>query len=78
MGRDLKRHLHHHGIHAVLHHRIRKEGTVAENPLQEAQRREAGLIVIGAYRHSPLRERLLGGVTRGLLEHCPLPLLLGH
>jgi nucleotide-binding universal stress UspA family protein len=78
MGRDLKRHLRHHGIHAILHHLVRKEGTVAENLVQEAQRREAGLIVIGGYHHSRLREQLLGGVTRSLLDHCPLPLLIAH
>jgi nucleotide-binding universal stress UspA family protein len=78
MGTDLKRHLWHHGIRAILHHQIRKEGTVAENLIQESQRREAGMIVIGGYQHSRLRERLLGGVTSSLLNHCPLPLLIAH
>ncbi|MFN2260040.1 MAG: universal stress protein, partial [Parasphingopyxis sp.] len=38
----------------------------------------AGLIVMGGYGHSRLREFLLGGVTRELLERSPLPLLLAH
>jgi nucleotide-binding universal stress UspA family protein len=77
-GRDLKRHLRHHGVHAILHHLVRREGSIADNLLREAQRREAGLIVIGGYHHSPIRERLIGGVTKSLLDYCPLPLLIAH
>jgi nucleotide-binding universal stress UspA family protein len=78
IGRDLKGHLYHHGIDAILRHLVRKDGTVADNLIRESQRREAGLIVIGGYHRSPLRERLLGGTTRSLLDHCPLPLLIAH
>jgi nucleotide-binding universal stress UspA family protein len=78
IGRGLKRHLWHHGIRAVLHHQVRKQGTVAENIFQEAQRRDAGMIVIGGYHHGRLRERLLGGVTSSLFSHCPLPVLVAH
>lgn len=38
----------------------------------------AGLLVTGAYGHSRYREWVLGGVTRKLLEHAPMPLLLAH
>jgi nucleotide-binding universal stress UspA family protein len=43
-----------------------------------ARRRGAGMIVIGAYSHSRAAEFLFGGVTRGLLRSCELPLLLAH
>jgi len=33
---------------------------------------------MGAYRHSPLREFLLGGVTRYMLGHADLPVLMRH
>jgi nucleotide-binding universal stress UspA family protein len=46
--------------------------------LAEAQHREAGLIVIGGYSHSRIRERLLGGVTHKLLRQSPIPLLIAH
>lgn len=39
---------------------------------------KATLIVMGAYTHSRLRERFLGGVTRHLLAHSPVPLLMCH
>jgi nucleotide-binding universal stress UspA family protein len=78
IGRDLKRHLHHHGVHAILHHAVRQEGDAADMILAEAQHREAGLIVIGGYSHSRIRERLLGGVTHKLLRQSPIPLLIAH
>ena len=38
----------------------------------------AGLIVMGAYGHSRLREFVLGGATRSMTTHPPLPVLLSH
>ncbi|MFC5512630.1 universal stress protein [Massilia jejuensis] len=38
----------------------------------------AGLLVAGAFGHGRLREIVLGGVTRILLERAPLPVLLAH
>ncbi|MDO1558608.1 universal stress protein [Brevundimonas sp. 2R-24] len=47
--------------------------------LQEARRRNVGLLVAGAYGHSRLRELVLGGVTRSLLFADEAPsLLLAH
>jgi nucleotide-binding universal stress UspA family protein len=37
-----------------------------------------GLIVMGAYGHSRLRERILGGVTRGMLESMTVQTLMSH
>jgi nucleotide-binding universal stress UspA family protein len=39
---------------------------------------EADLVVMGGYSHSRLRELILGGVTRHMLEKTKLPLLLAH
>lgn len=36
------------------------------------------LVVAGAYGHPQWRERLLGGVTRALLESATVPVLLSH
>jgi nucleotide-binding universal stress UspA family protein len=38
----------------------------------------ADLLVVGGYGHSRLRELVLGGVTRGLLRHMTLPVLMSH
>jgi nucleotide-binding universal stress UspA family protein len=38
----------------------------------------ADLIVAGAYHRSPYREALFGGVTRDLLDHMAVPVLMAH
>jgi nucleotide-binding universal stress UspA family protein len=38
----------------------------------------ADLLVMGGYGHSRLREFILGGVTRGLLEAMTVPALMAH
>jgi nucleotide-binding universal stress UspA family protein len=38
----------------------------------------ADLLVMGAYTHSPLRQMLFGGVTRHVLHHAELPVLMRH
>ena len=38
----------------------------------------ADLLVVGGYGHSRLRELVLGGVTRELLRHMTLPVLMSH
>jgi len=45
--------------------------------LNEAAR-DADLLVMGGYSHSRLRELILGGVTRYMLEKATMPLLLAH
>ncbi len=38
----------------------------------------AEMIVMGAYGHSRLRESILGGTTRNMLEHSEMPVLMAH
>jgi hypothetical protein len=46
--------------------------------LERAQGLGADVLVMGAYAHSPLREMLFGGVTRHVLHHAELPVLMRH
>jgi nucleotide-binding universal stress UspA family protein len=39
---------------------------------------KAGLLVMGCYSHARLRERVLGGATRAMLQAMPLPVLMAH
>jgi nucleotide-binding universal stress UspA family protein len=39
---------------------------------------QAGLLVMGGYGHSVLRELLLGGVTKTVLESMTVPVLMAH
>lgn len=46
--------------------------------LAKAKEMETDLIIMGAYGHSRLREKILGGNTYHLLNHSPVPLLMSH
>lgn len=70
-----------HGIEAEIIDIPHKDGdgsSIAEKLSGAATIRKAGVLVMGAYGHSRLRERVLGGVTRQMMKDPPLPLLLGH
>ncbi len=51
---------------------------VSDAIIGEAQAFGADLLVLGAYGHSRLRERMFGGATRDLMRGCPLPMLMAH
>lgn len=59
-------------------HRISGGQAPGEALLTEAEKREADLIVMGAYGHSRLRQFIVGGVTRRLLAETRVPLLMAH
>lgn len=68
----------HHGI-AAKRRRIHVSAHEAgEALLHEAQRMNADLLVMGAYGRSRLRERVLGGATRAVLQRGVLPVLMQH
>lgn len=51
---------------------------VSDALMQHATDMEADLIVMGAYGHSRLREAILGGATRRMLEAANLPVMMAH
>lgn len=55
----------------------REEG-IAEQLLARATELGAELLVMGAYGRSRFAEWLLGGVTRHMLRHAPMPVLMHH
>ncbi|WP_409527122.1 universal stress protein [Rhizobium sp. P32RR-XVIII] len=46
--------------------------------IQDATAVRADLVVMGAYSHSRLRERIFGGVTQSMLEKTEFPIFWGH
>jgi nucleotide-binding universal stress UspA family protein len=74
-GADLVEYLAWHGIRAGI--RPLSDRKPPEQALIEACD-EIDFLVMGAYTHSRLRELILGGVTRHMLEHANLPLLMAH
>jgi nucleotide-binding universal stress UspA family protein len=53
-------------------------GEIHNTILSAAADRGAKLIVMGGYGHSRLREFVLGGATRGILQSMTLPTLMSH
>jgi nucleotide-binding universal stress UspA family protein len=72
------RHLERHGIAAHREDTLRGDIPISDVLLSRAADFDADLIVAGAYHHSPLREALLGGVSRELLRHMTVPVLMSH
>lgn len=53
--------------------------SVGDTLLATAEEQDVGLIVMGAYSHSRLREMLMGGVTHHVLNHAATrPVLMAH
>lgn len=67
-----------HGIAVRVEETVRGDLAIADLLLSRAGDRDADLIVAGAYHHSQLRESLFGGITRDLLDHMTVPVLLSH
>ena len=77
-GKSLAAYLTAHGIKAGIQE-LRSEGRPIAEVLQEAARRlEAGLIVMGGFGHSRMRDFVLGGATRGILGNLRVPTLVSH
>jgi len=50
----------------------------ADAALEQARAAKPGLMVMGAYGHTGLKERLLGSFTTKLLARCTVPLFVYH
>ncbi len=46
--------------------------------LAESRKAGCGLLIMGAYTHSRLRQLVFGGVTRHVLQNADLPVLMAH
>jgi len=72
------RYLARHGIAARAEETLRAGTAISDLLLSRAADLSADLIVAGAYHHSPLRESLIGGVSRELFQHMTVPVLMSH
>ena len=77
-GADLATYLARHGARVTVKQIRTRDETVAEALGLFSNGIGADLLVMGAYGHSRLRERIFGGTTRDLLERPPLPLFLAR
>ena len=77
-GADMGEHLARHGIKVEVRQIVAVDEDVANTILSYAADFGADFLVMGGYGHSRLREFVLGGATRGLLEAMTVPVLMSH
>ena len=77
-GADIAAHLARHGLSVEVETRPSMNASVAYAVLLHARKVGADLVVAGGYGHSRIREAILGGTTRELLQTTHLPVLFSH
>jgi len=68
----------HHGIAAKPHYIRVPADEAGKTLLQKAHEVRADLLVMGAYGHSRIRERVLGGATRHVMANANIPVFMQH
>jgi len=77
-GFDIAHHLARHKLKVDLKRIVASDIDVASALLSHAADIGADLVVMGGYGHTRLREFILGGATRGILESMTVPVLMSH
>lgn len=77
-GADVATYLARHGVKATVD-RLPSAGRRVDEVLnQHAVDIQADLMVMGAYGHSRMRERMFGGVTKSMIDAAVVPTLMMH
>ncbi len=74
---DIARHLNRHGIDVEISH-IDGFSNVSEALLNEVEKVNAKMLVMGGYGHSRFREWVMGGATRDVLSDAQIPVFISH
>lgn len=77
-GSDVAPYLESHGVHVTVTNLSAEDGNAAETLRRYATDGAFDMIVMGAFVHSWVRQMVLGGVTRSLLNDSPVPLFLSY
>lgn len=77
-GADIALYLARHGVKATAARQSAPGVELGAQILSRAADSGADLIVMGGYGHSRLRELVLGGATRSVLEAMTVPVLMAH
>lgn len=77
-GGALSQMLSRHGVHAEVSVLARTLPSIAEEINRHVLDKGADLLIMGAYGHSRLRESILGGTTRSMLEKAMVPVFMAH
>lgn len=77
-GIDLGHHLARHGVTVEVGKIVAPEMEVADALLSALLDEGCDMLVMGAYGHSRLRQTIIGGATRTILDHMTVPVLMAH
>jgi len=77
-GADAATWLARHGVKVTVHRDTAADSDVGATILSRAADLDSDLIVMGVYGHSRLREMVLGGASRTLLQSMTVPVLMSH
>ena len=78
MDAGLIRYLQQHEVKLAVQDKTSGSRTVGQTIRDTASEIGADLIVMGAYGHSRVREFIIGGATREIIEHATVPVLMVH
>lgn len=67
-----------HGVSVEAEDVVIGKRTIGQAIVEHADATKTNLIMMGAFGHSRLREFVLGGATRDLLNNSTIPLLMSH
>ncbi|MGH8148963.1 MAG: hypothetical protein ACRETB_03150 [Steroidobacteraceae bacterium] len=67
-----------HGLMASVHALPMRPAPFGQTLLEAARSLSSDLLIMGAYAHSPLGDLVLGGLTRHVLDHSDLLVLMRH
>ncbi|MCP2158690.1 UNVERIFIED_ORG: nucleotide-binding universal stress UspA family protein [Rhizobium sp. SLBN-170] len=77
-GADIATFLSRHNVKTVIEQLASADRSTEAVIQQRAREIGCDVIVMGAYGHSRLRERIFGGVTASILEECHLPVFFAR
>lgn len=77
-GSDLALYLARHKVKAEVSTQAAVDIDIGDFILSRAADLGADMIVMGAYGHPRMREMIFGGVTRNIMQHMTVPVLLSH
>ena len=67
-----------HGVAVEVSYSEASHSQIGKELLGIARDRGADVMVMGAYGHSRIHELFLGGVTRNVLQHMNVPIMMSH
>jgi nucleotide-binding universal stress UspA family protein len=78
VGADALRYIQQHGGVASVREMEPSANGIGQDIVEQVVAAGSDLVVMGGYGRSRLREFVMGGATRHLMNHAPVPVLLAH